>query len=251
MPGPTSSAALRLLCILVFAAFACSAQETKHWNLPRFTADPKAIQDAVSTVTIKKGTEVVVLYEEKSFTFDSDGKSVQTLYRVYKILSQNGVEGWDSSSVEWEPWHEVKPSLNARVIAPDGVSHSLDQKSITDSPASDGGDDTYGDRRIVRAPLPAVGPGSIIEEEEIVKESAPLYAEGTVEHCGFGKGVPVQETRLILDYPAALPVQYHVQLLPDLKQERSEQNGRVRIEFIQGQWNQLRQQTATCWLIPR
>jgi hypothetical protein len=90
---------------------------------------------------------VVVLYEEKSFTYDSDGKSVQTLYRVYKILSQNSVEGWDSSSVEWEPWHEVKPSLNARVITPDGVSHSLDQKSL-------------GDRPIVRAPLPAVGPGS-------------------------------------------------------------------------------------------
>jgi transglutaminase-like putative cysteine protease len=67
-----------------------------------------------------------------------------------------------------------------------------------------------------------------------VKQSAPLYADGTVERCSLGKRVPVQETRLILDYPASLPVQYNAQLLPDLKQERSEANGRVRIEFIQG-----------------
>lgn len=187
----------------------------------------------------EKGTEVVVLYEEGRFTLDNNGKSTQSIYRVYKIVSQNGVEGWDNLSVQWEPWHEEKPTLQARVITRDLVSHALDQKSITDSPASDGDSDVYGDMRVVRAPLPAVAPGAVVEEEETWKESAPLYAAGTVSRYGFGLRVPVQETRLVLDYPASIRLQYKKQLLPDVKEERSEKEGRVHLEFLQGPMDAL------------
>ena len=87
------------------------------------------------------------------------------------------------------------------ITRPVRVSHQLDQKTITDSPSSDSDEEVYGVQRVVRAPLPAVAPGAVIETQETIKESSPLFAAGTVNRCGFGQGIPVQESRLVLDAP--------------------------------------------------
>ena len=226
--------AMRLFCIFVLVAVASPAQETKPWSLPHFSSDAKVIYDAAASVMPKKGTEVIVLYEENTYKFDGDGRSTHTVYRVYKIFSQDGIAGWDNVSATWEPWHEEKPILQARVISVDRATHLLDQKSITDSPAADDEEDVYGDQRVLRGPLPAVGPGAIVEEEQVIQESAPLYTAGVTSWSPFGKGVPVQETRLVLDAPTTLLLKYEKQLLPDVKIERTERDGRVRIEFVQG-----------------
>ena len=116
----------------------------------------------------------------------------------------------------------------------DGTVHILDAKTITDSPAKESADHVFSDRRVLRAPLPAVAPGSLVEEELVSTESAPLFGAGTVERFYFGSSVPVQHTRLILDAPATLPLRYDIRLLPDLKPQRSETGGRVRITFDHG-----------------
>jgi Domain of Unknown Function with PDB structure (DUF3857) len=144
---------------------------------------------------------VLVLYDEHTFTFDAEGKAVRTKYMVYKVLSQKGVEGWDSVRMQWEPWHEEKPVVRARVITEDYANHALDAKTITDSPASDEDEDEYGDRRVVRGPLPAIAPGAVVEEEITVRETAPLFASGAVKRIYFGMNAPVHETQLLLDAP--------------------------------------------------
>jgi Domain of Unknown Function with PDB structure (DUF3857) len=57
-------------------------------------------------------------------------------YLVYKVLTQKGADGWDSISLEWEPWHEERPTMRARVV------HAFDPNTITDSPAHDDNDKT-------------------------------------------------------------------------------------------------------------
>jgi len=206
----------------------------KAWDLPRFAAEGVKINEAAAKATVIPGTDVVVLDEESSYVFDADGKSVRTEYLVYKILTQNGAEGWDALSVEWEPWHAERPALRARVITPDNVVHTLDAKTITDGPALDENEKTYGDGRTVRAPLPAIAVGSVVEEEEVLKESAPMFGTGVVALVYFGRNVPVQHSKLTLDAPAALPLRYATKLLSDVKPQKNESGGRTQIVFEKG-----------------
>ncbi|HTQ63112.1 MAG TPA: DUF3857 domain-containing protein [Candidatus Solibacter sp.] len=213
--------------------------DTGGWNVPRFAADGAPLYKAASSVTPKPGTDVIVLDEESSYVFDADGKSVRTEYLVYKVLTENGASGWDAIAVGWEPWHGERPSIRARVITADNVVHTLDAKTITDAPAADSDEKTYGDGRIVRAPLPAIAIGSVVEEEEVLRESAPFFGAGTVSLDYFGRGVPVQNSKLTLDAPSALPLRYETKLLPDVKPQKSESNGRTQIIFRQGPMDAL------------
>jgi transglutaminase-like putative cysteine protease/Flp pilus assembly protein TadD len=210
-----------------------SGGDVPAWNLPRFGEDAGALYKAASEVTTKAGTEVVVLDDEEKYVFDADGKAVHTKYLVYKVLTQGGAEGWDEMSVDWQPWNEEKPTLRARVITPDGAVHVLDQKTISDAPAKDDDEKVYGDTQVRRAPLPAIAPGSVVEEEDVTKESAPFFGAGVVERTYFGRPVPVRQAKLTLDFPNALPVRYTLQLLPEMKPQRSEADGRVQVEFVQ------------------
>jgi transglutaminase-like putative cysteine protease len=187
-----------------------------------------------SQVTPPAGADVLFLEDDETVVFDSEGRAIHSRYFLYKILVQKGAEGWGDIALRWEPWHEDRPSLRARVITPDGTVHVLDAKTITDSPAKENADHVFSDRRVLRAPLPAVAPGSLVEEELVSTESAPLFSAGTVERFYFGSSVAVQHTRLILDAPAALPLRYDIRLLPDLKPQRNETEGRVRITFDSG-----------------
>ena len=208
-----------------------STEETGAWDLPRFTANGPTLSKAASSVNPKPGTDIVVLDEEDSYVFDADGKATHTHYLVYKVLTQKGVEGWDAISLGWEPWHEERPAVRARVITTDSAVHPLDPKTITEAPARDENDKTYGDGRVLRSPLPAIAPGSVVEEEETWVESAPFFGAGVVVRTYFGRAVPVIHSKLVLDAPESLPVRYSAKLLPDMKPQKSSENGRVRIVF--------------------
>lgn len=228
-----------VLSSCIFCLSSNGKDDAGNWNVPRFTAEGGALYKAASSVTPKPGTDVVVLDQESSYVFDADGKSVRTEYLVYKVLTENGAAGWDSISVEWEPWHAERPTIRARVITPDNLVHPLDPKTITDSPDSDADDKTYGDGRVVRAPLPAIAIGSLVEEEEVLKESAPLFGAGTVGAAYFGRNAPVLHSKLTLDAPSSLTLRYAMDLLPDVKPEKSEGNGRTQIVFEQGAMDAL------------
>ncbi len=216
-----------------------AADGVSTWGLPRFGADGATVNRAASTVNPKPGTDVVVLSEEENYVFDVDGKAVHTHYLVYKILTQNGAQGWDAISLAWEPWHEERPTMRARVITPDNLVHALDPKTISDAPAREGGEKTYGDGRVLRAPLPAIAPGSVVEEEEVSKERAPFFGAGVVVRNYFGGTVPVERSMLTLDAPASLPLRYSSQLLPDMKPQKNETNGRTQVIFEKGPMDAL------------
>src|SRR5215469_12090446 len=104
------------------------------WKSPHFSDDAAAVYQEASAATVSPGTDVVVLTDEDNYVFDPDGKAVHTNYLVYKVLTQKGAEGWDGISMEWEPWHQQRPVVRARVITPDHVVHLLDPKTISDAP---------------------------------------------------------------------------------------------------------------------
>jgi len=218
---------------IIQATFCSAAPAQTSWNIPRFASDPAALYQAAAGVNSTPETLVVVLDEEDDYVFDADGKAVHTRYMVYKILAQQAVEGWGGVSLGWEPWHDERPMVRARVLAPDQVVHQLDPKTITDAAAKDDDEDIYGDSRVVRAPLPAIAPGAIVEEEDVLKESVPFFGAGVVTRIYFGRPVPVQRRQLVLDAPASLPVKYAITLLPNMQPQKAEHEGRMHLVFEQ------------------
>jgi len=153
-----------LLCVLLFSNFPVFGADRAA---PRFTLSAKDIHEQASRATPPDGADASVLTDDETYVFDAQGRSTYTEYLVYKVLSQKGVEGWDGISVNWEPWHQERPSIKARVITPDYVVHELDPKTVTDAPAQEEDSDIYSDARVMRTPLPAIAPGSVVEQESL------------------------------------------------------------------------------------
>jgi transglutaminase-like putative cysteine protease/Flp pilus assembly protein TadD len=225
------SSAILLLATLPARA----ADHPVPWNSPHFSLDPKSLYAAASEPIPPEGADISILDDEDIYSFDENGRCVYTSYTVFKVLTQKGVEGWDHPSVEWAPWREERPTIRARVISPDYAVHELDPKTMTDAPAGDEESNLYSDRKVVKAPLPAIAPGSVVEEEFVVVSTPQFPGSGTAGWRSFGPvGVPVQRHLFVLDAPQSFPLQYVLQMLPDLKPQRSEANGRVKVVFEYG-----------------
>ena len=235
-----SSCVFPVILLAVFPAGAAAQQPLQPWKAPHFSIEPRALYEAASVVASADVADVAVLEDDESYTFDEAGRIDHVEYVVYKVLNQKGVEGWDSVSVDWESWHESRPTIRARVIGPDLSVHMLDARQITEAPAREGEYKTYGDGKTLRAPFPAIAPGVVVEEEFITKETAPFFAPGHVGRIGMGRqSVPVAHSLAIFDAPASLPLRTDSVLLPGLKPQRAEANGRVTITYDQGRLEAL------------
>jgi tetratricopeptide (TPR) repeat protein/transglutaminase-like putative cysteine protease len=212
-----------------------AAPSAEPWSAPHFSIDPKALYQAASAAPAPDGVNVTELCEDERYTFDEAGRQVHVGHTIYKVLTQKGAEGWDSLSVGWEPWHESRPVIRARVIAPDFTVHTLDPNTITEEPARGGDYKTYSDGKRLRAPLPAIAPGAVVEEEYTETEKEPLFRAGRVGRVVLGQeDVPVAHSRVFFDAPAALPLRTNLLLLPGIKPERTESGGRVTLTFDVG-----------------
>jgi transglutaminase-like putative cysteine protease/tetratricopeptide (TPR) repeat protein len=221
-------------CLLLLLAGFVEALPAQDLSAaPAFSAPAQTLLKAASAIPVVEGTSVVVISDDRAFIFDERGRCTITIHRIYRVVTQAGVEGWDSAASRWEPWHQQRPSLRARVVTSDGQAHDLDPKTIAEAPVKDG-DAIYSDAKILQAPLPAVAPGSVVEEEIRVAEDSPLFAAGTAEDVYFGYRVPVERSTLTIETPSSVKLHYAVRLLPAIAIRKTEQRGRTRLKFTQG-----------------
>jgi transglutaminase-like putative cysteine protease/Tfp pilus assembly protein PilF len=237
-----------LAVLLCFGCLTSLASDSPTpWTAAHFTIDTKALYEQASGSAAPDGTNVAVLDDEESYNFDVSGRSRYTEYAVYKVLTKQGAEGWSSISVTWEPWHQDRPTIRTRVITPDFVVHELDLKTLADAPAQDEQSNIYSDRRVIRGPLPAVGPGSVVEQEIVVQENTPYFTAGSVGRYFFGRvSVPVRHSRLAIEAPSSVPLHYATQMLSELHPQKTESDGKVRIVFESGAIDSL--ETADSYL---
>ena len=233
-----------LACAMGLALLSLSAAPARtaggqQPSAAHFSTSAQVLYQLATQAEAPADADVVVVDDEESVRFDADGKCTRTVYVVYRVLNQKGVDGWSDVEMNWEPWAEERPDLRARVITPDGVELPLDQKTITDAPAKESQESVFSDRRVLRAPLPAIAPGSVVEEEATFRRTQTFPGAGLAERDYFGRPVPVERTVLELDAPTSLPLRYDLQLLPDLKPQRTESDGRVHIVFEAGASNAL------------
>jgi transglutaminase-like putative cysteine protease/Flp pilus assembly protein TadD len=214
---------------------ATSAPSLETWKTAHFSVPAKDLFEAATNVSVPEGTNISILEDDDTFSFDEAGRLTHTGYVVYKILTTKGAEGWDSISVGWEPWHQLRPEIRVRVITPDYAEHALDPKNINETPAHDGEYKIYSDGKRLHAPFPAITQDVVVEEEYSERETEPLFAGGHAGWTTFGRErMPVAHSHLEFDAPASLPLRTSTLLLDNVKPQRVEANGRVKLVWDLG-----------------
>ena len=217
---------------LIVAALTCCAPLLAQ-NIvdgPPFSADPKALLAAAQKVDAKD-LNVAYLLDEATFSFEADGRSKSEWHEIQYIVTPDGVEGAGTVSAWWAPWYDDKPTITARVVAKDGTVHTLDPKAITEATA-DEEPDMFSDQRVLRAPLPGVAEGSIVETVITIEGRSPIAGGGKSGMFQFASSTPLEHSRLTLD--AAASVTPRIVNKSGLEPHTTEHDGRKRIVFEKG-----------------
>jgi transglutaminase-like putative cysteine protease/Flp pilus assembly protein TadD len=201
---------------------------------PVFSASAAALQRDAASVKADKDDVATILFREERYSYDRDGKSIETFHTIYRIETEEGVTGWAEISADWEPWHQSRPEVRARVITTDGVEHALDSKTLNDVPVHENSPDTYSDERAFGGPLPAIAVGSIVEEEVTIRDTAPFFAAGVAERQLLNRSVAVNKVRIVISHPESLPFRYFLEQMPGAKVNKTSREGTETIEIEDG-----------------
>ncbi len=224
------------LALLVAVSAPAAAQDAETagepWLLPAFTAGAGDLLAAARRVPAPAGADVVVLYQDVGYSFDRQSRVTWRRRWVYRILARSALDRWSVSEVRWSPWFQERPEVRLRVITADGSVQRPDDNALTEVPESaDAGEvDPAAGRRILRAPLPGIEVGAVVEEEVVVRDARPFFAAGTSGRAYVVLPAPIHRGRLTLEAPTDLPLRYGVRGAA-LEPERRVEDGRVRLVF--------------------
>ncbi|HET9227674.1 MAG TPA: DUF3857 domain-containing transglutaminase family protein, partial [Thermoanaerobaculia bacterium] len=218
-----------LALLAVISASPLSAAEP--WEAGPFVADPAELLRAASAVETASGEEgVIVLFADARYEYDEQGRATRVRRMVYRIVGTSADSDWSEISDRWSPWYQERPELKARVVTPDGTVHLLDPATFADS-ATHQEPEMFEDGRILRAPLPAISPGAVVETEETSRDKAPFFDRGTVEMLPVRMLVPVRHIRIAVEAPSALPLRHVARALPPEGTREEILDGRRRLTF--------------------
>lgn len=218
-----------VLCLLL----PLHALAAEPWEGAPFSAEPAALARAAAALPAPQGADVHVLLEEASFSYDGEGRETTSWRLVYRLLTPEGARSWASISATWSPWYEERPTVEARVISPEGRAHPFDPATLSEAGSEPSVPETYSDQRVLRAPLPAIAVGAIVEQLVVSRESQPALPGGSARRFLLGKTAPTYKQRLLLEAPSALPLRFQVRGA-SLQPARSTQGSRQRLSFEHG-----------------
>ena len=232
---------LKVLAFLLIAfatslvsRWALAAQLEAPWSLPALTAKPELLLQAAKAVAAPKDGDIETLFEEHKYQLDDHGGKQYTVRRIYRYLTEKGVEDSSCSETNWSSWCEDKPEFHVRVISPNGQVHALDPQSIGEAPLADDTPNLLSDEKLLRAPLPAIEVGAIVEEEIVSHQTRPFFEHGEVERVLLADTNPLRKLRITIDAPKSIPLKYEVLGIKGLEPVRSEADGRVQLVFETG-----------------
>ena len=216
---------------LLFALIPVTVFADEPWEGAPFSSDPKALLAAAQEISAGE-SGLILLLDEAVHTFDAKGASVQTQRLVYRVANESAIDEWGSINAPWAPWYQDRPKLEARVVTKDGTVHHLDPKAIIEAPSPEASLDIFSDNRVIRAPLPAVAVGSVVEQLVTYKSKASFYDGAASDIFFFGGLYPVHRARLVVDAPADMPLHFIGQAR--IEQQKKVADGRQRIVYEGG-----------------
>ena len=172
----------------------------------------------------------MVLLEEERVVLDSDSRITRSRRLVYRI-GTGGPEGWSTVEAAWRPQRQERPVIRARVVTTGGRELRLDETTISEASLGPPGGVTFSDSRVLRAPLPALTPGAVVETEITQRDIEPAFGQGVTSMFAVGQTVPVLRTVYSVEAPTSLPVQFVSRLLPEVQPGRAASSERTTVTF--------------------
>lgn len=220
--GPFSRVALSLIALIP------GVLATEPWDTP-FAADTGAVVSAAKSVTESSDSPVVMLLSEYDCSIDSKGRATTTVRKVYRILKEDAVDEWASVEQGYQPWHEDKPEMRARVLEANGAVHILDGKTIADAPGRQLDQQIFSDDRLIRAPLPAAAVGAVVEYEIVTRDHAPLFDAGVTRKIVLMDSIPTLRFHATIEAAGAV-LKTAAQSIPDSALTRRQTKSTTRVE---------------------
>jgi transglutaminase-like putative cysteine protease len=187
--------------------FTLAAVPAAPWDGAPFDAAPADVLKAASALPRPADATADLLLEEHTWAFDAQQRATFTYRLVFRPLTSEAAADWAHISMAWDPWHEERPEIRARVIGASGQVHTLDPSTFTEAGAEERGSEVYSDRRVLRAPIPAVEPGAVVEEVVILRERAPEFEAGVARRFFLGRtDGSIRRVRFRIETAAEVPV---------------------------------------------
>lgn len=196
-----------------------------------FEASPREMLDAAAARPSKPGDDVAIVLEEMRLDFAEDASERRVLRLIYRVLDADGVRDWGSVTARWEPWRSERPQIRARVIAPDGSVKELQQSHVDEGPVHDAVPDVLTSGRRLRAPLPSLRIGSVVEYEVTWSRSQPVIPGISSGAWFFGMGLASGLSRVILTAPESLSLRDVPRLVAAEAGSRRVEDGRSVITW--------------------
>jgi tetratricopeptide (TPR) repeat protein len=234
MAGNEVTARAGTALAVLLALLASTAGATPPWEDRPFEADPAEVVKAAAQAAGDDTHDVVILLEEGRFTFDAQGRCDYRYRMVYRLQTEAGAREWATTGAAWAPWYEERPELRSRVSTPDGRSHLLDPATVAEVPVGEDDPAVFSDRRRLRAPLPAVMVGAVVEEEVRTVDRIPFFEAGSNHRFYVGSSVPVRQVRVVVDAPEGLPLHHVLRGLDGATVDRVQAAGRIRLTLESG-----------------
>lgn len=209
-----------------------SLQAQEPWEGQALTGDPQAIAKAAAARPVPKNAFYENLLLEEVVRYDSEGRKTHTQRMVTRCLTFQAAKEYTYLSQTWAPWYQTKPEIKARAISPEGKVQNLDPSAIAEVPLGQIAPDVLSDRKALRATLPSLTTGSVVERVITIKDTKPFFAAGSNFYYPFQVSQPTAVLRLVVDVPVDLPFNYSTQHgMPPVKKQV--QGNRMRLTWEQ------------------
>jgi tetratricopeptide (TPR) repeat protein len=195
---------------------------------PSFQVEPAEVLAISASLPPSTKYPVTELLEEDVISVDDQGRRTHRYRYVFRIDREAAIEGWGVVQAAWSPWLEEKPTLRARVITAAGREVPMDPSTVVEFQAEKGRSLIFTDRMMLKAPLPELAVGAVVEVETVSKEHRPFSTSGVSGTVGLTPSVPVHEVRFELEAPAKLGVEMRILGLPKEKLHRKVVGSRVQ-----------------------
>jgi len=165
--------------------------------------------------------EFPVTILEKNVEYYYDGNNLQkyTFQQKYVINNQNGAETWNYTSGSWRPWYQKKPVITATVTNPNGEIIVLDQSTLVEV-GKNVNSNIYSDSKRLKAPLPSIKIGSIVEVTYEKEMTRPFFNAGYDTSFTTKSGNPINKVSITINVPVDIDVtfkEFVMELNPEIE----------------------------------
>lgn len=217
MPRPSIFTVILLHCpLLLVCLFALSDGIARGQSDPpllpkhlehsfeEISAEFAKVQDTLSKsskVTAQSG--LIVLLDEWKVQYDERGAARISQRKIWKV-TQREIGDLGIIEQEYSPWYQDQPTIRAVIFDPSGKRYELSSDDVSVSPAQTDDRTILSDNLIVRAALPGVKQGAIIEQVIETADKSPFFAAGTMQAFSTTFFSPQANLSIEIDSPSEL-----------------------------------------------